>query len=105
MEDDAFIQDIIKTLINAFKPEDAASMDLELVLPKEKQKSFTEFLKSQTSKIFEKNLKVTFNQDMENGFIIGPAEGGYQIRFSDKDFMALFNKYVSPRTQELLYGE
>ncbi|HPJ55453.1 MAG TPA: hypothetical protein PK401_05095 [Bacteroidales bacterium] len=105
MEDDAFIQDIIKTLIDAFNPQDAESMDLELVLPKEKQKSFTEFLKSQTSKIFEKNLKVTFSNQMENGFVIGPADGGYQIRFSDKDFMALFNRYVSPRTQELLYGE
>lgn len=105
MNDDAFVQDIILTLIKAFNPEDAGSMDLELVLPQAKKDTFAEFLKFRTSKVLQENIKVTFSPDMENGFVIGPAEGGYQIRFSDKDFMALFNKYVSSRTQKLIYGE
>ena len=105
MEDDAFIREIIGTLMKAFDPQDAGTMDLKLVLPEARQKSFTEFLKTRTTETFNKNLKVSFAPEMENGFIIGPADGGYQIRFSDKDFMALFNKYLSPGTQKLLYGE
>ena len=80
-------------------------MALELVLPQSRKESFAGFLKSRTSEIFDKGLKVTFTEDMENGFVIEPAGGGYQIRFTDKDFMALFNKYVSPGTQSLLYDE
>ncbi len=105
MEDDVFVQDIISTLVQSFKPEDAGSMALEVVLPQSKKESFAGFLKSRTSEIFDKGLKVTFTEDMENGFVIEPAGGGYQIRFTDKDFMALFNKYVSPETQSLLYDE
>jgi len=105
MEDDVFVKDIISTLVQSFKPEDAGSMALELVLPQSKKESFAGFLKSRTSEIFDKNLKVSFTEDMENGFVIEPAGEGYQIRFTDKDFMALFNKYVSPGTQSLLYDE
>lgn len=105
MEDDVFVQDIIMMLIKAFNPGDATSTDIELVLPQAKKDSFAEFLKSRISKVLQEKIKVTFSPEMENGFVIGTAEGGYHIRFSDKDFMALFNKYVSPRTQQLIYGE
>ncbi|HOG25676.1 MAG TPA: V-type ATP synthase subunit E family protein [Bacteroidales bacterium] len=105
MEDDAFVKDLIITLVKSFNPEDAGAMDLDVILPQSRKESFTEFLKSRISEMFNKNVHVTFSADMENGFVIGPAGGGYQIRFSDKDFMALFNKYVSPGTQSLLYDE
>lgn len=105
MEDDVFVKEIINTLVQSFKPEDAGSMDLEVVLPQSGKESFTGFLKSRTSEIFNKGLKVTFTESLENGFVIEPAGEGYQIRFTDKDFMALFNKYISPETQSLLYDE
>ncbi|NLA15792.1 MAG: hypothetical protein GX877_04555 [Bacteroidales bacterium] len=105
MDDVAFVQDIIETLIRAFNPEEASSIDLELVLPQVKKEAFSDFLKSRTSRLLEKELKVTFTTGIENGFVIGPVDGGFQIRFTDADFMALFNTYVSPGTQKLLYGE
>lgn len=105
MEDDAFVKDMISTLVQSFKPEDAGSMDLDVILPQSQKASFNEFLRSRTSKIFDSGINVTFSADMENGFVIAPAGGGYQIRFSDKAFMALFNKYLSPGTQSLLYDE
>lgn len=105
MDDVSFVQDIIDTLLRAFNPDGSSSMDLELVLPQAKKEAFANFIQSRTSRMLEKELKVTFNAGIENGFIIGPADGGYQIRFTDADFMALFNTYVSPGTQKMLYGE
>lgn len=105
VEDITFIQGIIGQLAAAFNPGKAVTMDLSVILPEKQQEQFISFMESQTAQILGKNLKVSFSADLENGFIIGPGDGGYQIRFTDKDFMALFNQYISPKTQKILYGE
>lgn len=105
MTDKEFVQGLINTLVDSFNPKGADAIDLNVALPDEQKDDFSTFLKAQLAKIFNSNVTVTFTSDLENGFTIGPKDGSYQIRFSDKDFVALFSQYLRPKTQKLLYGE
>ncbi len=105
MSDKDFVQRLIQQLVASFNPKGSDAIDLNVVLPQDQKDDFSTFLKAQLAKIFDSNVTVTFASTVENGFTIGPKSGSYQIRFTDKDFVALFSQYLRPKTQKLLYGE
>lgn len=105
LSDKDFVEEIIKTLVAGFNPKGAQAMDLNVVLPQEQKENLSLFLKAQISKLLGGNVSVSFSSDLDNGFSIGPKDGGYQIRFTDRDFIALFSQYLRPKTKTLLYGE
>lgn len=105
VSDSDFVQSLIKTLVEAYNPHGAQNMDLDVVLPQAQKEQLASFLKSKIAALFDKNFSVSFSSDLDNGFCIGPKDGSYQIRFTDRDFIALFSQYLRPKTRELIYGQ
>lgn len=98
--DDKFLQSAILAAIASWKPTD----DLELILPKELEKkldsAFSKSISDHTT-----NLVITFNDRLTSGFRIAKKSDGYQISFSEDDFVALFAPYLNKQIDALLFNQ
>ncbi len=103
LEAPAFIQDLVKTIVAAFRA-DSQAMDLTLILPAALQKDLEAFAQNQTAAVLNGGLEVRFSKQIGNGFKIGPKNGGYLLSFTGDDFEQLFADYLRPATRKLLFG-
>jgi V/A-type H+/Na+-transporting ATPase subunit E len=102
-EDKDFLKKIIETTIKNWNP-DQDSFDLQLLLPKDEEKSLGEYFASRQKELLKGGLDIRFDERMRSGFKIGPADGRFLISFTDEDFHNFFKNYLRPRTTELLFG-
>jgi V/A-type H+-transporting ATPase subunit E len=72
--------------------------------------SLPENLKKQADQAFEKslakeivNLKIDFSSKLKGGFKIARKDSGYQVVFTDEDFIEFFKPFLKDKTQELLF--
>ena len=99
-----FVKTMIQTALSAFSPLSETPPSLSLLLPLTMQKELDVFFKTQIDKKLSANLVVNYDEKQKSGFTLSSKEGGYQIRFSDSDFEALFAEYLRPKTREILFG-
>jgi len=103
LSDVEFMKSLIKTALDTFNPK-SANTTLHLLLPVSMQKELDEFLKTQINKQLNASVTVAFDSRQKSGFTIASKDDGYQLRFSDADFEALFAEYLRPKTKALLFG-
>ncbi|MDR2585262.1 MAG: hypothetical protein LBC84_03445 [Prevotellaceae bacterium] len=99
-----FVKTLIKTALESFDPKSIENASLHLLLPASMQKELDQYLSTQLHKKLSDNLIVSFDPKQKTGFSIASKEGGFQLRFSDADFEALFAEYLRPKTKALLFG-
>jgi len=104
ISDVEFIKSTIKTALENFNPTSEGGTSLHLLLPASMQTELDQFITTQLDKQLRANLTVTFDHKQKTGFTIASHEGGFQLRFSDADFEALFAQYLRPKTKALLFG-
>jgi len=104
LSDADFMQSVIKTALEKFNPKSEEGVSLHLLLPASMQKELDQFITVQVNKQLTSNLTVVFDPKQKTGFTITSHEGGFQLRFSDADFEALFAEYLRPKTKALLFG-
>jgi len=97
-EDPKFYKEILLELVKNWGKEDV----LELQVP--------ENTRGKIDKAFEKeiaanikDLNVTFNNQISGGFKVSKKGDSYQISFTDEDFIAFFQSYLSGKTRDLLF--
>lgn len=104
--DTAFLKQLITTAIQNW---DAAAMphpDVYLLLPEASRDEMDKFLSGKVHKMMEEGkLLLTFDDQLEDGFRIGPADGHYLISFTQQDFERFFRSYLRPKIAELLFNE
>jgi V/A-type H+/Na+-transporting ATPase subunit E len=100
-----FNRQIIKTLIENWNPKNDEPVDIQVLLPKEKQQELEAFYKGKAAEMLGKGVEVSFTDKIKGGFKIGPKQGGFRISFSDEDFDNLFRGYLRPRLIEMLFGK
>ncbi len=49
------------------------------------------------------NINVNFDNKMSNGFKITSESNGYQLSFTDEDFVEFFGDFVRQKTEEILF--
>ncbi|HSV88964.1 MAG TPA: HrpE/YscL family type III secretion apparatus protein [Bacteroidales bacterium] len=103
--DQQFVQELMISVIKSWDSSGSDSVDLQLMLPKNKQQELDAFIKQKVQGFFEKGLQITWQERMKNGFKIGPKDGGYLVSFTDEDFDNFFVSYLRPLLVELLFGE
>ncbi len=101
MDDKEFVKGLIESSIKSLSSEGAT--DLEVILPDDKKSELAEYLKSNAGKLLKGELVVSLNNEMANGFKIGPADGSYKMSFTDDDFANFFKRYLRPKTITLLF--
>jgi hypothetical protein len=99
-----FIKSMIIAALEAFNPKGESAASLELLLPASKKAELETALPSLISRQLQTSLNISFSEKVKSGFTLAPKDGGYQLRFSDTDFEALFSEYLRPKTRQFLFG-
>ncbi len=79
--------------------------DLSLILPETDQKEMEKYYKNELAGQLNKEVQVSFSNQIKAGFKIGPSDGSYVISFTEEDFNNFFKTYLRPKTRELLFEE
>lgn len=101
--DDAFVKEMIETLIKNWDAKSSEEIKLSVLLPAEKEEAFQNFFTDKTQKQLRTGLEVSYSDAIKGGFKIGPADGSYKISFSEEDFENFFKAYLRPKTVDLLF--
>lgn len=100
-----FIPEILALIVKNWDPKSGEAVQLNVLLPAEKQKELEAYFNSKTGKLLQESLEVTFSDKVKGGFKIGPKDGGYLISFTDKDFENFFQSYLRPKLIDLLFDK
>ena len=103
MEQIEFVQLVIVKAMECFKPAEHNGLSLELLLPEDYRNRFDKFLEGQLGADLKAGLEVKFDGELKGGFKIVNKTEGYQLSFTEEDFMALFEEYARPRIKQLLF--
>ncbi len=101
----AFLKSVIELMVQKWQPNDAGSIDLQVILPENKKEAFEQVIKSKINHLLSKGLTVDFDSQFKSGFKITPADKSYIINFTAEDFDNFFKSYLRDKTAGLLYGE
>ena len=105
LSDNDFIKNIIELMVKKWQPDDAESIDLQIILPDKEKENFNKYIKEKISHLMKKGLEVNFEDSFKSGFKITPTDNSYIINFTNEDFDNFFKTYLKAKTANLLYGE
>jgi len=105
LTDTDFIRTMIELMVKKWQPDDAQSIDLQIILPQEKKDNFNKYIKEKINQLLAKGLIVNFEDSFKSGFKIAPKDNSYIINFAQEDFDNFFKTYLRAQTANLLYGE
>ncbi|MFW6327771.1 MAG: V-type ATP synthase subunit E [Bacteroidota bacterium] len=100
-----FIQTILETVIENWNPSESGSVDINVLLPVDKQAEMDKFFKSRSKEILDKGVIINYSDNLKSGFEIAPKDGGYKISFTDQVFENFLKDYLRPKLFILLFGE
>ena len=100
----AFVKELITSVVKAFNPQNAAPVDLSLILPETMKAEVEPFVKNEIANQFKGEVKVDYSKKMNGGFKVSPKEGGYMLQFTDEEFTQLIANYLRPATKKILFG-
>ena len=104
LDDRDFLKSLIHTLVSRWST-DTKTLDLKLVLSKERQNELEEFLKEALSEQLNKGLLVEFEERMKTGFRVVAKDGSFMLSFSDQDFEQYFQSFVKDNIRSILFAE
>lgn len=102
-EEKAFIQELVMTIVKKWDVA-GGNLDMEILLSADEKDKFESFVTAKYKDLLDKGLAVNVG-NQEEGFVIQPKDGGFQIAFSEKLFEAFFNQYIKGFTKKLLFEE
>ena len=103
--DKDFIQKIIVTILENWKPDESAKMDLKVLVPQNELDNLTRLLNQRASEAMKNGLEVQVDSKLKTGFKIGPKDDRFIVQFTDTDFENYFKAYFKEKTQKLLFEE
>ena len=104
MSNVAFVKELITSVVKAFNPQNAAPVDLSLILPETVKAEVEPFVKNEIANQFKGEVKVDYSKKMNGGFKVSPKDGGYMLQFTDEEFTQLIANYLRPATKKILFG-
>jgi len=105
LDDAEFVKSLIELMVKKWHPDDAHSIDLQIILPTDKKEQFEKIIKSKINNLLAKGLSVQFDDQFSSGFKISPSDNSYIVNFAADDFDNFFKTYLRAKTANLLYGE
>ena len=97
-EEKAFIQELLMTIVKKWDVA-GGNLNMEILLSENEKATF---VAAKYKDLLDKGLDVKVG-NLEEGFVIQPKDGGFQIAFSEKLFEAFFNQYMKGFTKKLLF--
>lgn len=104
MSDAAFVKEMVMSVVKAFNPQNAAPVDLNLILPEALKAEVEPFVQHEIASQFKGEVRVDYSKKMNGGFKVAPKDGGYMLNFTDEEFNQLIANYLRPATKKILFG-
>lgn len=98
--DGTFLKTLVLEAVKAIDP----AQGLKVVFPAGTADELLKQVSASIAKELTAGVEVTTDSRVKTPFRIVPADGGYYISFTDRDFDLLFQSYLRPRVNELLFG-
>lgn len=102
--DDVFVRELILTLARSWNPGEV-DVELAVLLPPNQEESLRSYLSTRSREILEEGFRIGVDRELDRGFRIGPAEGGWLVSFTAEDFEAFLGDFLRPHTKALLFGD
>ena len=99
-----FVKEMIKEVVKAFNPQNAAPVALDLILPEGMKAQLEPFVQQEMAQLFKNEVNVEYSKKLNGGFKVSPKEGGYMLQFTDEEFTQLIANYLRPATKKILFG-
>ena len=99
-----FVKELVKDVVKAFNPDNAAPVALDLILPESLKTQLEPFVQNEIASQFKDAVKVDYSKKMNGGFKVAPRDGGYVLQFTDDEFTQLIANYLRPATKKILFG-
>ncbi|HHP7242777.1 MAG TPA: hypothetical protein ACFCUD_13960 [Cyclobacteriaceae bacterium] len=99
LSDRNFVEKLILSTLETWKDGDALELSIS-----ESMKEMEKDLKVKIHKTLP-GLKITLNEYHDSGFKIENIEKGYVLSFTENDFKALFEPYLTERVRKLLFAK
>ncbi len=101
LNDVDFVKDLLVEIIKKWD----VSSDVELILPESKKADFEKVFGKKVKEMLGKEVVITFDGKIQNGFKIQPKDGNFVLSFTDEDMNQFFAYYLKQKTKELLFAE
>lgn len=102
-EDNTYLKELILAIVQKWNPSSDGNLELDLILPADKEAELKSFIESKAKALISKGLTMQFSGRLKNGFEISPSDGGFKISFTDEDFSRFFSDYVKPTIATILF--
>jgi V/A-type H+/Na+-transporting ATPase subunit E len=102
--DAEFLQRIIQTAMSNWKPDSQTGPDLQLLLPEKERGQLDAYIAGKSNELLAKGLHIRFDERLNDGFRIGPADGSFVVSFTKEDFERFFRMYLRPQVDGMLFG-
>ena len=99
-----FVKQLIASVVKAFNPQNAAPVDLNLIVPEALKAEVEPFVQNEIASLMKGEVKVDYAKKMNGGFKVSPKDGGYMLQFTDEEFTQLIANYLRPATKKILFG-
>ncbi len=104
MSSTEFVKEMIKDVVKAFNPQNAAPVALDLILPEAMKAELEPFVKNEIARLFKNEITVDYSKKLNGGFKVSPKGDGYMLQFTEEEFTQLIANYLRPATKKILFG-
>ena len=97
VEDKEFMQKLITSLMQNWAQKQT------MVVSVENKDELESYIKANAKELLDNKLKIESVNGIKTGFVIGPDDGTYKVKFGEDEFVEYFKEFLRPQIQQLLF--
>lgn len=97
VDDKEFMQKLITSLMQNW------SENQSMVVSVKNKEELESYIKDNAKSLLDEKLKIESVNGIETGFVIGPEDGTYKVKFGEDEFIEYFKEFLRPQIQQLLF--
>ncbi len=74
-----------------------------MIVGVENKDELENYIKANAKSLLDNKLKIESVNGIETGFVIGPDDGTYKVKFGEDEFVEYFKEFLRPQIQQLLF--
>lgn len=104
-EDQGFLRELIRKILERWDASADTAPDLRLLLSEQESRELEQYIREQARHWMKGGLDIAPDSRVHQGFRIGPADGQFVVSFTASDFENLFRQYLRQQTASILFGQ
>ena len=97
LDDKTFMQKLITNLMQNWAEKQT------MVVSVENKDELEKYIEANAKTLLDNKLKIESVNGIKTGFVIGPEDGTYKVKFGEEEFVEYFKEFLRPQIQKLLF--